>query len=203
MTTTKLTLLRHGACEGGDILRGVTDSQLSEIGYAQMQAAVTGQSHWQHIISSPLQRCSHFAVKLATQLELPVDRLEALAEMDFGDWEGLELAKLQQTHPDQLKCFWSQPEVFTPPQGESLIVFSDRVASAWQQLLDTHRGKQVLVITHGGVIRSLIGHCLKMPLTGLRHLSIPYACITEIHVHHQTGRNDWPQLVRLAGTPES
>ncbi|MGS0730603.1 histidine phosphatase family protein, partial [Shewanella sp. 0m-11] len=39
MQTTKVILLRHGECDGGNILRGQVDVALTELGQLQMKKA--------------------------------------------------------------------------------------------------------------------------------------------------------------------
>ncbi len=58
--TTTIDLLRHGACEGGEIFRGSSDVALSEQGWQQMRAAIADETApWQAVVSSSLQRCAH------------------------------------------------------------------------------------------------------------------------------------------------
>ena len=65
--TTTLDLLRHGEPVGGSRYRGQTDDPLSDKGWAQMRDAVGDVHPWDHIITSPLSRCSDFAHELAAR----------------------------------------------------------------------------------------------------------------------------------------
>ncbi|WP_339669102.1 histidine phosphatase family protein [Dasania marina] len=197
---TTIDLLRHGECEGGLIFRGHTDSALSTKGQQQMQQAIDaypGQANWQQIISSPLQRCSVFAQQLidcqnhsATLLVEP-----GLQEISFGDWDGCLTEQVQQQQPTAVSNFWQNPAEHTPPNGELLTDFQQRVVHSWQQLVEQHRGEHSLLISHGGVIRIILAHILQMPLRPLSYLSAPHACLTQIKIFHQAGSPDWPQLI--------
>ena len=66
MKHAKLILLRHGQCEGGNILRGKTDVALTPLGLANMQArfkqlGLLESTASLAVFSSPLQRCRQFA----------------------------------------------------------------------------------------------------------------------------------------------
>jgi len=195
---TTIDLLRHGECQDGRIFRGRTDSALSRLGEQQMINARAYHSDplhpWQTIISSPLQRCASIAARLATEQYSPT--LEpAFQEIDFGDWDGQLTDKVFAEQPQQLEAFWKDPSRNTPPNGESLQDFEQRITQAWKQLLQTQQGKNVLLICHGGVVRMLLAKLLSMALPALPNINVPYGCISRIQIHHQQGSPDWPQLV--------
>ena len=199
MKHTTIDLLRHGACEGGLIFRGSTDSPLTTAGRKQMHRAITERpdqtNKWQNIISSPLLRCHTFAQSLGNAYRCPVDIEPALQEIHFGDWEGQLTEKVQQQYPKDVSDFWQNPVTNTPPNGETLSDFHDRVISAWDSITQQHKGQHSLIITHGGVIRIILAHLLQMPLRPLSFLSVPNACLSQIKIFHQEGSSDWPQLI--------
>ena len=61
---TTIDLLRHGEPIGGRRYRGHIDDPLSEYGWSEMWHAVSGETPWQQIITSPLRRCREFAEAL-------------------------------------------------------------------------------------------------------------------------------------------
>lgn len=203
MQTTTIDLLRHGACEGGDIFRGSTDSSLSEIGQQQMLQALKNYPSnspdsspaWQQLICSPLQRCQTVAKQLAEQQKCNLHIEPALQEIHFGDWEGQLTDEVYQQSPEAVSAFWKNPVANTPPNGEPLVEFQQRIQNAWQQLLKQYRGQHCLVITHGGVIRLILAELLQMPLRPVSYISVPHACLTQIKIFHQPGDKDWPQLM--------
>jgi len=199
---TTIDLLRHGACQGGAIFRGHTDSALSSLGEQQMFSALeklralnpAQKNPWQAIISSPLQRCAKVAADLATT-QHPLILEPAFQEIHFGDWDGQLTEQVLAEHPQQVAAFWKDPSRNTPPNGESLHDFDMRVGRAWAALLQKQRGKHLLLICHGGVVRMLLAKLLSMPVHALTSFSVPHGCISRITVHHQRGCDDWPQLV--------
>ena len=145
-------LLRHGETGAGKVFRGSIDDELTEVGWQQMRDAVAGLESVHHVYSSPMKRCQHFAEYFAGELGKRVTVVRDLREMDFGTWEGMSSADVMEHDPDGLKQFWEDPFSYTPPGGESLQQFIDRVIPAWQSIHKQDASIN-LVVTHGGVIR--------------------------------------------------
>ncbi|MQT55768.1 histidine phosphatase family protein [Pseudomonas sp. FSL R10-0399] len=177
-----LDLLRHGETELGGGLRGSLDDALTPVGWEQMRAAVQGQGPWDRIVSSPLQRCALFAQELAGQLALPVTFDKDLQELHFGEWEGQSAAALMQTDEQALGLFWADPYSFTPPQGEPVLEFSQRVLAAVTRLLQAHAGERVLVVCHGGVMKLLLAQARGLPREQLLNIQVVNGALFELQV---------------------
>lgn len=203
-TVTTIDLLRHGACDGGQIFRGTTDSPLSNMGWRQMENAIKQLPEFNasQIISSPLSRCRNFAEKLGDQNKIPVDIERAFGEIHFGDWEGALTDDIFKQFPHAVEAFWSDPLENPPPNGETMEQFKERVIEGWKTLTSKNKGKHSLVITHGGVIRMILANLLQMPMRPLSYLAVPHACISRISIYHSEGHPDWPQLSWHRPLPE-
>jgi len=194
---TTIDLLRHGEPDGGPRYRGHRDDPLTELGWRQMSAAVDGlggsEAGWSQIVSSPLQRCADFARQLAGQSGLPLALEPDLREIHFGQWEGKDSAQLLREDPHRLQRYWADPQAVTPPGGESLARFQQRVGRAWTRLLQRHSGGHLLLITHGGVMRVLLNTMLGIPPRAMFGIHIPYASLSRLRVeHHPDGdRSHW------------
>ena len=173
--TLSLDMLRHGVTDGGPGFRGSSDDALTMQGRQQMQLALAGKSGWDLVISSPLQRCARFAEELAAQHELPLAFDADLQELHFGAWEGRRAAELMQTDAEALGRFWADPYAFTPPDGEPLLRFEARILAALQRLYQAHRGRRLLLITHGGVMRLLLARARGLPRHELLQVNVGYA----------------------------
>ncbi len=197
---TTLDLLRHGACEGGDIYRGSTDVPLSELGWQQMHNALAAEvvdaerPPWDLIVSSPLQRCRLFAQAKADEYLLPMHIIDDFKEMHFGDWEGQEIKHISQQQPNAVAAFYGSPAQVAPPNGESIGQLQARMLPALDQLLAEHCGKHLLLVQHGVTIRALIGWALNMDLNHVTRIEIPYAGISRIKVYHH-GSDNFPRLI--------
>tara|TARA_B110000503_G_scaffold25349_1_gene40042 strand:- start:8187 stop:8813 length:627 start_codon:yes stop_codon:yes gene_type:complete len=193
---TTIDLLRHGACEGGEIYRGRTDVVLSSEGWQQMEQATATPANWQSVVTSPLQRCRTFAEHCASRFQIPLQVVTDFREMDFGDWEGRLLKEVWRSEAQTVSAFYDDPSAVTPPGGEPTVMVQERVAAAWQALVQQCAGQHLLLVCHGGVIRLLLGHLLNMPLATIARLHIPYASISRIQVYQSEGR-EFPVLMSL------
>ena len=177
MQTTVVDFLRHGDVSDEACFRGVTDEPLSELGWQQMaQQCHAGQ--WQSIVSSPLRRCADFATTLAKNSNVELFIETGWSEINFGDWEGLAAAQINQQDPAALQQFYADPFSFTPPKAESYAHFSARIQTVWEQLIERHVGTTVLVITHAGVIRSIFAQLLQLSAQNSFQIEVPHACLT-------------------------
>ncbi len=176
-----INLLRHGEVQAeGWAFRGSTDLPLSEKGWSQLRTAAKGLDKLDHIATSPLQRCRLFANELSEQKQIELVTLDDMAEMDFGDWENRSFDEISQQHGQLLNQFWESPVGIQPPNGEAFDDFSQRVIQAWNQWLASDVGNHRLLVAHGGVIRVLLAHTLKMPMSALWRLHLPYASLSQI-----------------------
>lgn len=180
--TLRLDLLRHGETELGGGLRGSLDDALTANGWAQMRAAVVAQGPWDRLVSSPLQRCARFAEELGAQLKLPVTLEKDLQELHFGAWEGQSAAALMETDAEGLGLFWADPYRFTPPEGEPVSAFSDRVLGAVARLHQAYAGERVLLISHGGVMRLLLARARGLPREQLLNVEVGHGGLFSLHV---------------------
>jgi alpha-ribazole phosphatase len=174
-------LLRHGEAAGGSRYRGLTDDPLTPAGWQQMHDAV-GHGDWDRILTSPLARCHRFALTLAKARKLPLEVDPRLQEMDFGAWEGRTAEALMAQEPETLLRFWNDPLSNPPPGGESLLAFSARVLGAWREHASRLRAERVLMVTHGGPIRLILGHLAGSAPTELIAIPVPLASINRITV---------------------
>ncbi|WP_435102914.1 histidine phosphatase family protein [Arhodomonas sp. AD133] len=187
--------IRHGVPVGGRRYRGHRDDPLSEQGWHEMWAAVGDDPpSWSLIVTSPLRRCAEFATELGGCLDVPVITETGFKEISFGAWEGRTVDAILAESPEEISAYWHDPVANTPPRGESLPDFRDRVVAAWERLLE-RQARHVLVVGHGGLIRTLVGHVLGMPLPSVLRLEVPNAGITRLRVQSDVNGRPAPSLV--------
>jgi alpha-ribazole phosphatase/probable phosphoglycerate mutase len=179
-TPTVIDLLRHGEPVGGRRYRGWIDDPLSERGWAQMWHAVSGETPWEHVVSSPLARCQAFAAALADQLGLPLTIEPRVAEIRFGVWEGMTGEELRTCDPDRLRRFYHDPLGERPEGAEPAAEFVARVSQVLDELTAAHHGRHILVVTHAGVIRAAIAHALAAPPERLFRAHVDNAAFTRL-----------------------
>ena len=176
---TKIDVIRHGEPEGGQRYRGHgVNDVLTESGWKQMWSAMPEKPPWQHIISSPLARCSDFSKALAKKLHIDVSIEDNIKEIGFGVWEGKTPAEIIAADAEAINHFYADPVNNRPDGAESLEVFSDRVWQSYQNISLEHENKHVLLVAHAGVARAITANILGMSLDDVySRLRIEYAAI--------------------------
>ncbi|WP_313712644.1 alpha-ribazole phosphatase family protein [Pseudomonas sp.] len=173
-----LDLLRHGETELGGGLRGSLDDALTDKGWGQMREALADAGPWDVLVSSPLQRCARFAAQLGLPVQLEAD----LQELHFGEWEGRSALQIMQAQADELGRFWADPYSYTPPAGEPVAAFAERVLAAIGRLRQQHAGKRVLLVTHGGVMRLLLARARGLSREQLLQVEVGHGALVRLAV---------------------
>jgi alpha-ribazole phosphatase/probable phosphoglycerate mutase len=127
--------------------------------------------------ASPRSRALESAAILAKELSTPLHVLQELAEIDFGDFEGLLYDEIEARYPDIYQQWMQTPTEVRFPNGECFAEMRDRVMKAFQTLLSQHQGQTISVVSHGGVNRIIIAWALQMPDSCLFRLAQPYAAV--------------------------
>ncbi len=187
----RLLLIRHAATVASEnkLLLGSTDAGASDPGLLELERLQPllepyGPESW---YCSPMLRVSQTADRLQSlgvvKKRLHVD--ERLREIDFGRWEQKSFAEIQAADPGLLPG-WSQYHDFVFPGGESVAGFIARVADVLKELR-TSGEEQVAVITHGGVIRTMI--CLALGVSAKNYLlfNVDPGSLTILDVYSEGG----------------
>ncbi|MBN2796794.1 MAG: histidine phosphatase family protein [Clostridia bacterium] len=155
----KVYLLRHGETVGNvkGTFAGNTDTPLTEFGIEQGKLAYNKLKDVDIdvVISSPLSRAVDTA-NLVISHPLILD--ERLKEMHFGLFENMTYQEICEHYPDQIITWQNEGLYYTFPEGESVKSFYDRVIEGYLNILETHREKNILIVAHSGVIRSILAH---------------------------------------------
>ncbi len=194
LVNTTIDLIRHGEPVGGRKYRGQIDDPLSNKGWTQMRQAVADHKPWDVIISSTLSRCIEFAQELGQRHAIEVIREPRFIEIDFGEWEGRTANELAQEDARQVQRFLADPLNNTPRGAETLYEFEARIIGAWNDVLQQHAGRHVLLVGHAGMMRMIMRHVLDMPLERMFRIQVANAAITRIRVEG-TGNNAFPRLL--------
>ncbi len=157
-TVVRVHLFRHGEVAGTRVCRGHSDAQLSHRGLEQSEAAAAWFLRtWPTpdvVLSSDLVRCSTLAHHLSSQVVFA----PALREQDMGRWDGRGWEDLTREDPAGTTAYWADYVNARPPGGETFGECYAR-ATAWWDAQDFGDAR-VAVVTHIGVIRSLLCHWL-------------------------------------------
>ena len=108
----------------------------------------------------------------------------ALNEQHLGDWQGMARTEFRKQHGLTAATFWLTKGEARAPNGESYPDLVRRVTPVIDDLTQTHRGRNIISVTHGGTIRSAIAHALKSPLEMSHVFTIENVSITVLdHLH--------------------
>ncbi len=132
------------------------------------------------VFVSPSMRTIETAMPIVKTLNLEYKILDELKERGFGIWEGLTFSEIEDRYPEGLRQWKKDPIHYTPEDGESIIDLQKRVDSVIQNVLQEHKGKKVLIVTHMGPIRVAVAQALQIPLINYRHLQIHPGSSTRI-----------------------
>ncbi len=187
----RLIIVRHPSIPGNDEGRfiGTSDIRLGE----QEEKEALGLSEnliskysFQAIFSSPLQRCRRTAEIAAEKAGSPVQIINALREIDFGEWENCNFQEVSKAHPEAVQQWLENGSNFQFPGGEKISAFHERVKQATEAILRSE-GESLLTVTHGGVMRTMLCHLLRVPFTASLAFKVQPAAVAEIEIHDGMG----------------
>ncbi|MFD9304515.1 histidine phosphatase family protein [Streptomyces sp. NPDC060048] len=163
-TGRKIVLWRHGQTSWNLERRfqGSTDIELTEDGVAQARRAarLLASLRPDAIVASDLRRASATAAELAAVTGLSVVHDEALRETYAGEWQGLTHDEILEKYGEQYAA-WKRGEAVRRGGGELETEVADRAAPVVLE----HAGRlpaggTLVVVSHGGTIRTTIGRLL-------------------------------------------
>lgn len=181
---TRMVLVRHGATGHSAEKRfsGRNDLPLDALGQRQAAALADRSSLFGDvagIVTSPLLRARQTADVIAAASGLPVAVNEDLAEVDFGQWEGLTFAEARAAYPRELADWSASPDV-APPGGESFTALGRRVRRGRDAVIAAFGGQSVLVVTHVSPIKTLVRMALDAPPAAMFRLYLDTASVSMI-----------------------
>lgn len=175
---TTVCLVRHGETDWNVAgrLQGREDTLLNARGREQarlsgraLRRAVCGAG-WDLILTSPLRRAAETARIIGDIVAVP--RLVAvpeLVERDYGAASGLTRAESAARFPDG-----------SVPGEEDRAAVGERSLAALASWVERHPGERILVVTHGGVIGTLL-HAASRGALLVAAGSLGNACLNVLH----------------------
>jgi len=170
--TTRLLLVRHGATQlsAEDRFAGATGVDLSDEGRRQARCLSErlARDGIAAIYASPLSRTLETARILAKPHGLePIPR-DGLREISHGRWEGLTRREVEERYPEEYASWESDPFTFAPEKGESGVAVLARALPVVRDIIVSHEGRTVLVVSHKATIRLLLSSLLGFDARGYR-----------------------------------
>jgi len=169
---TRIYLVRHGATDltAEDRFAGSSDVPLSEEGRRQVAYLAERLQHAQldAIYASPLRRTMETARILALPHGLKPITEPGLREIDYGHWEGLRRCEVEGAFRSEYASWQEDPFATAPLGGETGVSVLNRALPALRTIVERHRQRTVLLVSHKGTNRLLIGCLLGLDLRAYR-----------------------------------
>lgn len=161
-------IVRHGEtrwnAEGR--IQGHTDIELSDRGRIQAKMVERRLSGipFDVAYSSDMRRTSETARTILAGRDTPLHSIPELREYNKGVFEGLTAEEYRQNYPELYEASLVNDPDFAPPGGETIRQCQARMSGFVQSLKEHHLHQDVLVVGHGGSLRSVIVALLGLPL---------------------------------------
>jgi len=195
MMETDFWLIRHALVDENAraYLYGVMDVPLCETTlleqapmYRSLAARLPRPARW---LVTPLSRTRRTAETIFAhgypRAELGVEA--GLIEQSLGEWQGLPHHALPARLVHPAHAFWPLAGHEKPPGGESMAEVITRVGTAMERLAETHAGRNVVIVSHGGAIRAAIAHALQIGADNALHMSVQNLSLSRL----QRTREGW------------
>ncbi|MBM3599189.1 MAG: histidine phosphatase family protein [Alphaproteobacteria bacterium] len=203
MTTTRWWWIRHapvtsrkGWCYGQEDW----PADCSDVpAFAVLAQLLPRDAIW---VTSNLQRTHQtaaaiFAAGYPEMLPMLVE--PELAEQSFGDWQGRRHDELRNAPDSVYTTFWLAPARHRPPGGESFVELIERVERTIERLNRSHRGRDIVAVTHGGTIRAALAVALRIDPEHALSFAIDNLSITRLdHFPEASGDSGGRGLWRIA-----
>jgi len=164
---TRLFLVRHGETVWNQQRRiqGHLDSPLTDNGRRQAEAIAGHVRRLKPavILSSDLGRCMETASIIGAALSMKVTPVRAFREKSGGIFEGYTWPEIEGRFPVEHKRYVASRSNYRQPGAESWEETKNRVFSGLDTAVRDHRGKRIVVVTHGGTLHALIRSVLGIP----------------------------------------
>ena len=211
---TLVILLRHAhsTANAAQILAGrAAITHLSTAGRKQANRLTKrlGAIELKALRSSPLVRCEETITPWLrsreksgadTKTKLRFD--EDLIEVDYGNWSGRKISTLRK---DPLwRVVQDAPSKVTFPQGESMGEMQNRAMSALERALKSRGKGNVMLVSHGDVLKSIISGVLNMPFDDFQRIVVDPASISILDFSSSRPRvlllNDTDSILQLGNS---
>jgi probable phosphomutase (TIGR03848 family) len=181
---THILLVRHAVndfVKTGKLAGWTPGVHLNDEGKAQAEALGKrlADTPIQRLYSSPLERTMETAEAIRQHhLDLQIQAKEGIGEVRYGDWEGMEIAKLS------MRKMWhvvqEYPSRASFPNGETMRGVQERAVNAIEELASAHPRELVVVVSHADLIKMILAHFLGMHLDAFQRIVIAPASISTL-----------------------
>ena len=157
---TTIYLVRHAEAEGNLCRRihGQYDTNVTPNGLAQIRdlrkrfASVTVDACY----SSDLTRTQNTAQAICVPKGLELHTSPAFREVGIGVWEDQPFGYLNTFETESIQHFNRNPVVWCVEGSETFDQYTGRFLKALEEIVRTHEGQSVAIVSHGAVLRGVL-----------------------------------------------
>ncbi|MDD5213458.1 MAG: isoleucine--tRNA ligase [Candidatus Gracilibacteria bacterium] len=154
--------VRHGETDNNKnhvVNGGDDDIDLNNNGIKQAHhlGSMLASSHvkFDYIVSSPMARAKNTATIIKSYLGYNIEIIEdeAFREQSYGEFKGMSHTEIIEKY--KCKTPGDISRVYRNNSVEPLAKFEKRVVDGYKKLEENHAGKNILLVSHGGVFRPI------------------------------------------------
>ncbi len=183
----RIILLRHveTRANADNKYIGHSNSEYTEKGKKQIEGILKflSKESFERIYSSPLPRALKLAEMISYQQNCELLIEDSLKEMNFGIFEGKSYQEAMSEYKDEWKKWTDDYINYRIPDGECYLDLHQRVTT----FIDSLKGKSTLLLTHGGIIQTIITYLLDLDIDDRWHFKIPPGGLVEIEYENNYG----------------
>ena len=190
-----LLLIRHGENEYSKTgrlagrLPGVSLNERGRQQAAELARALTN-APLAAVYSSPLERAMETAQPIAESHKLKIVQVPGLLESNIGEWQGRSIGRLAMTK--YWRVIQGAPSRARHPGGESFAETQARVAAALEQIISSHRDRDMVAcVFHADPIRLATAHFIGLPLDNFQRLACSTASVTMLGIAQVSAHLIW------------
>ncbi len=176
-TMTRFYLVRHGQTDWNQEKRmqGQHETDLTPLG--KKQAIALGERlediEFDLVYSSPQRRAMETTRLILGKRQIPIIPDDALKEILMGDWQGILIEDLMEEYPEEIDLFWHHPEQYRREGCETYDDVRKRAGQFMERTAAENPGKNILVVTHGALLKTLYTYFKYQPIAEIAHAVHP------------------------------
>src|SRR3989338_613830 len=190
---TNFLLVRHAQSEARE--RGIVQGEgltvpLSEQGIKQAEKLgdFLRDHNFDQIFSSTALRAIDTAKAIRKfHADIPYIEIKELNERSKGEAEGMLKSEFNTKYPEILKR-WEKEEDARPEGGESYGDVEKRVMPIFDKHLKEFSGEKLLYVTHGNLIKVVLGNILEIPYGKRARIEQDYFALNSLAFDQEKGR---------------
>ncbi|WP_174240943.1 histidine phosphatase family protein [Granulicella sp. S190] len=155
---SEILFLRHAETDMAGTFCGHSDPEVNARGLEQIIELVDRfrGDNISTIYTSDLRRAHTTAEAIAKSCGIQCQIRPALREIYFGEWEGLTWVEIEQKDKAYARRWLEEYPRLPAPGGETFQDFERRVLSEVELLSAKVQGQRMAVVTHAGVLRTVL-----------------------------------------------